>query len=110
MTPIPPSAVLFLLQAGYAADRVMNLTLDSINGINNESRRRVGAARPADPRFVRLGKLINEMQVAGALEVRILRPKDAAETSVMIRKPHLHFPRRARKILAGYRNSACQLR
>ena len=87
MTPIPPSAVLFLLQAGYAADRVMNLTLDSINGINNESKRRVGSARAADPRFVRLGQLINEMQVAGALEVRILRPKDAAETSVMIFRP-----------------------
>jgi hypothetical protein len=87
MTPIPPSAVLFLLQAGYAADRVMQLTLDSINGINNESRRRVGAARPADPRFVRLGTLINDMQVSGALEVRILRPKDAAETSVMIFRP-----------------------
>jgi hypothetical protein len=92
MTPIPPSAVLFLLQAGYAADRVMQLTLDSINGINNESRRRVGAARPVDPRFVRLGKLINEMQVSGALEVRILRPKDAAESSVMIFRPGTKDP------------------
>ena len=86
------SAVLFLLQAGYAADRVMNPTLDLINGINNESRRRVGAARPADPRFVRLGKLINEMQVAGDLEVRILRPQDAAETSVMIFRPGTKSP------------------
>jgi hypothetical protein len=92
MTPIPPSAVLFLLQAGYAADRVMQLTLDSINGIDNESRRRVGAARTADPRFVRLGKLISEMQVAGALEVRILRPKDAAESSVMIFRPGTKSP------------------
>jgi hypothetical protein len=79
--------VLFLLQAGYAADRVLQLTLDSINGINNESRRRVGAGRPADPRFVRLAQLINEMQVSGALEVRILRPKDATESSVMIFRP-----------------------
>lgn len=92
MTPIPPSAVLFLLQAGYAADRVMQLTLDSINGINNESRRRVGAARPADARFARLGKLINEMQVSGALEVRILRPTDAAESSVMIFRPGTASP------------------
>lgn len=87
MTPIPPSAVLFLLQAGYAADRVMELTLDSVNGINNASRRRLGATRDADPRFARLGGLINEMQVAGALEVRILRPKDAAETSVIVFRP-----------------------
>jgi hypothetical protein len=84
MTPIPPSAVLFLLQAGYAADRVLGLTLDSINGINNASRRRVGATRTADPRFLQLGTLINEMQIAGALEVRILRPKDTAETSVIV--------------------------
>jgi len=84
MTPIPPSAVLFLLQAGYPADRVMRLTLDSVNGINNETRRRVGAERPADPGFVRLGKLIGQMQAAGALEVRIVRPKDAAETSLIV--------------------------
>ena len=92
MTPIPPSAVLFLLQAGYAADRVLQLTLDSINGIANESKRRVGAVRTADPRFIRLGQLLNEMQVAGALEVRIQRPKEAAETSVMIFRPGTKTP------------------
>jgi len=84
MTPIPPSAVLFMLQAGYAADRVMHLTLDSINGIKNGSNRRVNMGRPADPKFIRLGQLIRELQSAGALEVRISRPKDAAETSVIV--------------------------
>jgi len=84
MTPIPPSAVLFLLQAGYPAERVMRLTLDSINGINNETRRRPDAERAADPGFIRLGQLIGQMQGAGALEVRILRPKDAAETSLIV--------------------------
>ena len=39
MTPIPPSSVLFLLQSGYSADFVMTMALDSINGINNESKR-----------------------------------------------------------------------
>src|SRR5580693_2866398 len=38
MTPIPPSAVLFVLQAGYSAEILMPITLDSINGINNQSR------------------------------------------------------------------------
>jgi hypothetical protein len=70
----------------------MQLTLDSINGINNETRRRLGAARDADPRFVRLGQLINEMQISGALEVRILRAKDAAESSVMIFRPGTTSP------------------
>jgi len=84
MTPIPPSAVLFMLQAGYAADRVMQLTLDSINGIKNGSNRRVNMGRSADPKFVRLGQLIREVQTLGALEVRITRPKDAAETSIVV--------------------------
>jgi hypothetical protein len=86
MTPIPPSAVLFLLQAGYAADLVMGLTLDSINGINNASKRRGEKGRFPDPEFTRLGELIREMQFAGALEVRILRPQDGAETTAIIFK------------------------
>src|SRR6516225_4470877 len=33
MTPIPPSSVLFMIQSGYSAERVMPITMDSINGI-----------------------------------------------------------------------------
>ena len=36
MTPVPPSSVLFMLQSGYSADRIMPIMLDSINGLNNE--------------------------------------------------------------------------
>ena len=32
MTPVPPSSVRFMLQSGYAADRIMPIMLDSING------------------------------------------------------------------------------
>lgn len=92
MTPIPPSAILFLLQAGYAADGVMSLTLDSINGINNRSDRRINLGRAADPRFTRLGSLIREMQSAGALEIRIVQPKGAAETSMIMFKPRQKDP------------------
>jgi hypothetical protein len=47
MTPLPPSAVLFVLQAGYPADVIMPIALDSINGIHNVSRRVMRHA--ADP-------------------------------------------------------------
>jgi hypothetical protein len=57
MTPVPPSSVLFMLQSGYFADRIMPIMLDSINGLNNESNR---LRRPADPRFTRLVQLIRE--------------------------------------------------
>jgi hypothetical protein len=84
MTPIPPSSVLFMLQSGYAADRIMPIMLDSINGLNNESNR---LRRPADPKFTRLVELIREGQLAGAIQIRIERPKDGAESSVLIFGP-----------------------
>ena len=84
MTPIPPSSVLFMLQSGYAADRIMPIMLDSINGLNNESNR---LRRPADPKFTRLVDLIREGQLAGAIQIRIERPKDGAESSVLIFGP-----------------------
>jgi predicted small lipoprotein YifL len=84
MTPIPPSSVLFMIQSGYAADRIMPIMLDSINGLNNESNR---LRRPADPKFTRLVELIREGQLAGAIQIRIERPKDGAESSVLIFGP-----------------------
>jgi len=32
MTPIPPGAILFLIQSGWPADLIYPLTVDSING------------------------------------------------------------------------------
>ena len=84
MTPIPPSSVLFMLQSGYSAERIMPIMLDSINGLNNESNR---LRRPADPKFTRLVELMREGQLAGAIQIRIERPKDGAESSVLIFGP-----------------------
>ncbi|HWX35263.1 MAG TPA: hypothetical protein VNZ53_48565 [Steroidobacteraceae bacterium] len=84
MTPIPPSSVLFMLQSGYSAERIMPIMLDSINGINNESNR---LRRAADPKFTRLVELMREGQLAGAIQIRIERPKDGAESFVLIFGP-----------------------
>src|SRR5215469_2341420 len=72
MTPIPPSAILFVLQAGYNADLILPISLDSINGIGNASRRAM-EMRAADPRFERLVQLLHDLQLAEALQVRIER-------------------------------------
>jgi len=84
MTPVPPSSVLFMLQSGYSAERIMPIMLDSINGLNNESNR---LRRPADPKFTRLVELMREGQLAGAIQIRIERPKDGAESSVLVFGP-----------------------
>jgi hypothetical protein len=81
MTPIPPSALLFVLQSGYAADYVMSLAVNSVNGVNNESRR--SAARSADPQFVRLGQLLRELQLSEAIQIRIERRKGDAESTII---------------------------
>src|SRR5215472_6944762 len=73
MTPIPPSAVLFVLQAGYPAEIIMPIVLDSINGISNGSRREMRHA--ADPRFNRLVELIRDLQLSQAVQARIEAPK-----------------------------------
>jgi hypothetical protein len=82
MTPIPPAAVLFLLQSGYSATLVMQIAVDSINGVANESRR-AGMTRPGDPEFTRLAQLLYEVQLANALQIRIERSKDSFETAVI---------------------------
>jgi len=81
MSPVPPSAVLFLLQSGYSALVVLPITVDSINGVANESRRS-GMSRPADPQFIRLTRLLYELQQANALQVRIERTKDGDTAAI----------------------------
>src|SRR6516164_6694102 len=111
MTPIPPSTVLSALQAGYSAERVMPITLDSINGINNASNR---LSRPADPKFVRLVDLMREGQLAGAIQIRIERPKEGSESSVLIfgpsRNPELAAKGREIKSILGIKSDLRELR
>jgi hypothetical protein len=80
MTPIPPSAVLFVLQAGYSAELTMPIILDSINGLVNGSNK---LKRAADPRFARLVRIVNEAQRANSMEMKIGQPKAGFETSAM---------------------------
>jgi hypothetical protein len=69
-TPIAPSAVLFLMQAGYPADAMMRMSLDSINGRRN---RTWSPARvhPGDPEFTRAIELIRDAQRSGEVGMRV---------------------------------------
>ena len=84
MTPIPPSSVLFMLQSGYSARRIMPIMLDSMNGLENRSDR---TNRPADPKFNRLVELMAEGQEADALQFRIERLKETPESALFIFGP-----------------------
>lgn len=84
MTPIPPSSVMFVLQAGYSAQRTMPIMLDSINGLRNGSNR---LKRAVDPKFARLVQLVTEAQLADSMEFRIEHPKTGPDTSVVVFPP-----------------------
>jgi len=70
MTPIPPVAILNLVQAGYPIDLVFRLLVHSINGIQN---RYGGGARErqADPEFFPLLERMRDIQNRGAMALRI---------------------------------------
>ncbi|MCG3200761.1 MAG: hypothetical protein NFCOHLIN_00623 [Gammaproteobacteria bacterium] len=97
MTPLPPPAVLFLLQSGYAADFVLGIAVDSVNGLQN--RRGQGAdPRPADPQFYAVLELLREIQLSGAVEVNIKPMEDKQEAVFMVFQPRAEIGENGRAL------------
>jgi len=82
MTPIEPKNIFFMLQSGYAADFVLGLTVDSLNGLHNRSTT-AGVVREAEPDFARVLQLLREVQVEGVVGLRVQENKDKTTTTVM---------------------------
>lgn len=73
--PIPPHLVLLLLQSGWSAESVLNMSVSSINGYRN-TMPRMGMSIPADPEFPRITRLIQELQDHGAVDFNVRDEKD----------------------------------
>lgn len=69
LRPIPPSAIFELIQAGYRADAVLQLTTRAINGIYNRSSYG-GWRRSADPEFYPLLDALRRLQLSGSVSLR----------------------------------------
>jgi hypothetical protein len=82
MTPIPPRAILFLLQSGWPADTIFPITVDSINGMRAQiaagSSQRLG-----DIDYYRVVNLLRKVQNSGAVGMRIQKMKAAADETVL---------------------------
>jgi hypothetical protein len=72
MTPIPPPAILSLIQAGYRADMVLRVAVNSVNGVRNRYGGG-GRLRKADPEFFELTEKLREVQNSGAMGMRVNR-------------------------------------
>ena len=82
MTPIEPKNIFFMLQSGYAADFVLGLTVESLNGVRNRSTA-AGTLREADPVFVRVLQLLRDVQAAGDMGMRVESDKAKGQTVVL---------------------------
>jgi hypothetical protein len=82
MAPIPPPAILSLMQAGYPVDLVFRLLVQEINGIRN---RFGGDARrqSAGPEFYPLIEKMRRIQTAGGMGMRFNKRGDE-ETTLMV--------------------------
>jgi len=81
MSPIPPAALMSLVQAGNPVDLALRLMVSVVNGIPN----RFGGdlrARPADPEFHALLQRLRRVQLSGGIGMR-LRRLDREEAVLM---------------------------
>src|SRR5512137_1010247 len=84
MSPVPPPAILSLMQAGYPADLVFRLLVQEINGVRN----RFGGearTRSADPEFYSLIEKLRQIQSSGAIGMRFTRKEKEEATFMVIR-------------------------
>lgn len=82
ITPIDPDNIFSMLQTGYAADFILGLTVESLNGVRNRSAT-AGGVREADPEFIRALDLMREVQAAGAFGMRLEQDKSKGTTGVV---------------------------
>jgi len=82
MTPIPPRAILFLIQTGWQADLVYPLTVDSMNGLRAPIAAGV-SQREGDSGYFRVIHLLSEIQKSGAVGMHI-KKAGAKEATIML--------------------------
>jgi hypothetical protein len=81
MTPIPPPALMNLIQAGNPVDLVLRLGVHVVNGLRNRYGGDVRATR-GDPEFYQVLERLRRIQLSGAVGMRVQRI-DREEALVM---------------------------
>jgi hypothetical protein len=90
MTPIPPAAILNVLQAGFPVEGVFRLGIQAVNGVDNR-RVRLDHVRPANPKFYVLLRDFSRIQDAGGIGARGAQ-SDKVEKLTLLFRPNLAVP------------------
>jgi hypothetical protein len=85
LTPLPPSALLSLIQSGWSAEFLFRVGVSAINGIYSRSSARL-SARGGDPEFEVLIDFFTRIQDAGGMGMRIEKKNKETHTMLIIRR------------------------
>jgi hypothetical protein len=82
VTPIRPEQVFSAILAGWPTDAILFTTVSSLNGLRNQQLAGL-VPRAADPRFVRVVRLIARLQGSGAIGFRFTEGKTPGTRTVL---------------------------
>lgn len=82
MTPFPPGAVMFLIEAGWPVDVILRMGTQAVNGLRNQKGGPHG--HRADPAFIELLQLLERIQLSGGIGMSVEKVKDGDAVSVLL--------------------------
>jgi len=82
MTPFPPGSIMFLVEAGWPVDVILQVGVQAINGLRNHRGGPYG--HPADPEFAEVLRLLQRIQLSGGIGFKLAREKDGQEATVLM--------------------------
>ena len=85
LTPVRPESIFSMVQAGWPVDRVFQICVQSINGLNNRAGS-MAFARQADPDFYRLLLALRRIQQSGGVGIRVKKVDDQVATIIVFKR------------------------
>lgn len=93
LAPMPPISILAMIEAGWASDDLLRITVRSINGVANPSHSQL-FEQPADSSFDQVVRAFRQLQQSGAVNYRMTK-SDKAYTGIARLAPVLSAEDRA---------------
>jgi hypothetical protein len=82
MTPLSPESVFFTIQSGWPADGVLFASVASLNGLKNQESS-IAGVNPPDADFLRVLQLMRQIQLSGAVAMRIKQDAQKQQTAIL---------------------------
>jgi hypothetical protein len=96
MTPFPPGSIMFLVEAGWPVDVILQVGVQAINGLRNHKGGPYG--HPADPEFTEVLRLLQRIQLSGGIGFKLAREKEGQEATVLVFHTRRLTPETARDV------------